>query len=333
MKKSIALVALAFGVTSAFAQDLLDKKQRPILPEAKDWGISIDATPFINLASDMVHIGAAGTNTAGLNFNGLNDKNQNYSIAGKYFMNNTTAYRGIVRVYNNTNTEVAFINKLNLNPTATNWPNNIDPEKVKDMKRENDWAVGIGGGLEKRKGTKYRLQGYYGGEASLILAGSGEKYKYGNAIVANTSTVSGDDDNLTKYTTDFGGNVSTAADHDERTLSVRNGKTLALAVRGYVGVEYFFTAKMSVGGEFGWGLGYYRTGRGSQTVEGLDRQDDNGTVFTAGSEVIVSDQKIKTGGVERGLFFGNDRSNTTAPTQLWMNSYSPSGKLSFNFYF
>ena len=114
MKKQVTLLALTLGLSNVFAQDLLDKKQRPILPEAKDWGISIDATPFINLASDMVHIGAAGTNTAGLNFNGLNDKNQNYSIAGKYFMNNTTAYRGIVRVYNNTNTEVAFINKLNL---------------------------------------------------------------------------------------------------------------------------------------------------------------------------------------------------------------------------
>jgi len=333
MKKQVTLLALTLGLSNVFAQDLLDKKQRPILPEAKDWGISIDATPFINLASDMVHIGAAGTNTAGLSFNGLNDIHKNYSIAGKYFMNNTTALRGIVRVYDNTNTDVAFINKLNLNPTASTWPNNIDPEKVKDLRRTNDWAVGIGGGLEKRKGTKYRLQGYYGGEASLILAGSGEKYKYGNDIVANTSTLSADDDNIKKYTTDFGTNVSTAADHDERTLSVRNGKTFALAVRGYVGVEYFFAAKMSVGGEFGWGLGYYRTGRGSKTVEGLDRLDDSGTPFAAGSEVIVSDQKIKTGGVERGLFFGNDRSNTTAPNQLWMNSYSPSGKLSFNFYF
>ena len=332
MKKQVTLLALTLGLSNVFAQDLLDKKQRPILPEAKDWGISIDATPFINLASDMVHIGAAGTNTSGLSFNGLNDIHKNYSIAGKYFMNNTTAIRGILRVYDNTNTDVAFINKLNLNPTASTWPNNIDPEKVKDLRRTNDWAVGIGGGLEKRKGTKYRLQGYYGGEASLILAGSGEKYKYGNAIVANTSTVTADDD-IEKYTTDFGTNVTAAADHDERTLSVRNGKTFALAVRGYVGVEYFFAAKMSIGGEFGWGLGYYRTGRGTKTVEGLDRLDDNGTAFAAGSEVIVSDQKIKTGGVERGLFFGNDRLNTAAPSQLWMNSYSPSGKLSFNFYF
>jgi hypothetical protein len=42
MKKSIALVALAFGVTSAFAQDLTSKKGEPILPEADDWSVGID---------------------------------------------------------------------------------------------------------------------------------------------------------------------------------------------------------------------------------------------------------------------------------------------------
>ena len=46
MKKSIALVAMAFGVSSAFAQDLTSKKGEPILPEAGDWSIGIDAAPF-----------------------------------------------------------------------------------------------------------------------------------------------------------------------------------------------------------------------------------------------------------------------------------------------
>jgi len=48
MKKSIALVAMAFGVTSAFAQDLTSKKGEPFLPEAGDYAISIDANPFLN---------------------------------------------------------------------------------------------------------------------------------------------------------------------------------------------------------------------------------------------------------------------------------------------
>ena len=53
MKKSVLALALAFGVTTAFAQDLTSKKGEPILPEAGDWGISTDATPFLNYAGNF----------------------------------------------------------------------------------------------------------------------------------------------------------------------------------------------------------------------------------------------------------------------------------------
>lgn len=332
MKKSIAVVAMAFGVTSAFAQDLTDKKGRLIMPEAKDWSISVDATPFIDFAADLVHIGAAGTKGSP-NFTSLNGSN--YSLTGKYFKNSTTAYRAIVSLNNTKNTDVQFLNKLSTAAVAQTWPNTLNPDQVKDVQRTRDWHVGLGAGIEKRKGTKYRLQGYYGADASIILAGGGESYKYGNDVVANAVATSVNDDDLTKYTHNFGANVSTAASHDERTLSVRNGKTIAIGVRGFVGVEYFFASKMSIGGEFGWGLGWSRTGRGRTTIEGLDRQADDGTTFAAGSEVVVGKTKEKTGSVAREFFVGNQRDNSTTggPTKLWMNSFSPAGKLSLNFYF
>ena len=53
MKKSIALVALAFGVTGAFAQDLTSKKGEPFLPEAGDWAVAIDANPFFTYAQSI----------------------------------------------------------------------------------------------------------------------------------------------------------------------------------------------------------------------------------------------------------------------------------------
>jgi hypothetical protein len=46
MKKSVFMIALAFGVSSAFAQDLTSKKGEPILPEAEDWAISMDARSY-----------------------------------------------------------------------------------------------------------------------------------------------------------------------------------------------------------------------------------------------------------------------------------------------
>ena len=48
MKKLIALAATTSLVTSAFAQDLTSKRGEPILPEAGDYMIGIDANPFLN---------------------------------------------------------------------------------------------------------------------------------------------------------------------------------------------------------------------------------------------------------------------------------------------
>ena len=167
----------------------------------------------------------------------------------------------------------------------------------------------------------------------MLVAGGGEKYSYGNDVVTNSISTSAADDGVAAYSTNFGGNVSSSADHDERTLLVRNGKTFGLAIRGYVGVEYFFTSKMSLGGEFGWGLGWARTGRGSKTVEGLDRLDDSGAPIASGAGSVVGDTKVESGDITRDFFFGSDRDYTGNPKQLWMNSYSPAGNLSLNFYF
>ena len=331
MKKSIALVAMAFGVTSAFAQDLTDKKGRAILPEEKDWGISVDATPFIDFASDLVHIGAAGSKSAPT-FKSVNDKNAFYSVAGKYFKNSTTAYRGILSLSQKKNTTVNFEDKFSTTPSSVTWPNTADAEKVRDVKHERNWHVGIGAGIEKRKGTKYRLQGYYGADLSLIVAGGGKNYRYGNDVVANTAS-SELDNNLSLYTTDFGNNLVKDVDKDSRILAQRNGITLGIAARGFVGVEYFFSSKMSIGGEFGWGLGWSRTGRAKTISEGLDLRDDKQQPYAANSEVIVDKTKEKTGSITREFFVGSDNTNTASPNQLWMNTYSPSGNLKLNFYF
>ena len=79
MKKSIALVALAFGVSNAFAQDLTSKKGEPFLPEAGDYMIGIDATPFLNYVGNF--FGKTAANAAPT----FNFMNGNKMILGKYF--------------------------------------------------------------------------------------------------------------------------------------------------------------------------------------------------------------------------------------------------------
>jgi hypothetical protein len=330
MKKQFLAVALILGASTSFSQELAKNKNGKVFnPEAGDWGISVDGTPFINFAADLVHIGAAAGEDAPL-FNGLNGDAPTYSISGKYFKSNNMAYRGTIRLYSDNERTTAGIT-YDPNATAVNWPNDVSTDyKTKDVMSQRDWSVGFGGGLEWRKGTK-RLQGYYGGEAIIALARSATSYKYAYDVIA-PDTDPATADGLTNYTTDFGSNiVNNPGQYVSRALSQKQAMTTAFGVRGFVGVEYFVAPKISIGGEFGWGMGIAHTGRSSSKVEGVDFQEDDGTAIDG---AVVSDVKGKSGDRSTEFFLGSDRENSGASEpKLWMNSFSPGGKLSLNFYF
>ena len=331
MKKlEILTLALILGASTTFSQELAKTKNGKVLnPEAGDWGLSIDAEPFINLASDLVHIGAAAGQYAPL-FNGLNGLAPTYSISGKYFKSSNMAYRGSIRLYSDNERTTSGITYDPI-ATAVNWPNNVSTDyKTKDAMSQRDWSVGFGGGLEWRKGTK-RLQGYYGGEAIIALARSAKSYEYEYDVIApDNNPITADD--LTNYTTDFFGNITNApGDYISRTLRERQPMTSALGIRGFVGVEFFVAPKISVGGEFGWGMGISHTGRSSKKEEGVDFRSDDGTAISGEVKTKV---KSKSGDSSTEFFIGSDRGNSGASEQkLWMNSFSPAGKLSLNFYF
>ena len=279
MKKSVLALALAFGVTSAFAQDLTSKKGEPILPEAGDWAIGIDASPFLNYAGNF--FGKTATNKAP-RFNFLNTDSSGASImqiVGKYFVDESTAYRGGVRLgFGSTKTTTLVQQVGQSDPNVT----------VENTVKNSGNGIYLSAGLEKRKG-KTRLQGYYGGELGIGLSGSKTTNTYGNAL---TST-----------------NQNGGA---PRTLSVKQGSTFMLGIRGFIGVEYFVLPKISLGGEFGWGLGLSSTGQGEKTTE----QWDTGTN-------AVKPITSKTGKVS---MFGIDTDNNNSV-------FGPAASLRMNFHF
>lgn len=171
MKKQTLYVALAFGVTSVFAQDLTSKKGETILPEAGDWSISVNANPFLNYAGNF--IGGNGVNAApSANFLGMNQM-----IVGKYFIDATTAYRGGLRL-NFASTSSAT--KVAVIPATT------PATFVDDVTSTSSSNVGLTFGLEKRRG-KTRLQGFYGAEAGIMFGSGSTKYKYGNDLSVNNA--------------------------------------------------------------------------------------------------------------------------------------------------
>jgi hypothetical protein len=266
MKKSVLALAMAFGVTGAFAQDLTSKKGEPYLPEAGDWSIGIDATPFLNYAGQM--LSNAGASSPSFNF-----LTANQSIVGKMFKDEKTAYRGGLRIgFGGTKT----INKVDTRyadpaaaPSSYSFPS--EAPMVENTRKVSNRNIALSGGIEMRRG-KTRLQGYYGGELGIGISGTSKKYEYGNSLVAPTSTTPGitvdsDDSFGDGNVVAVGTPVSQGQIGDARITQQKGGGTFSIGLRGFIGAEYFILPKMSIAGEFGWGLALNKTGAMKTTYE------------------------------------------------------------------
>lgn len=248
MKKSVLTVALIIGATTT---TIAQNKQ--YTPETDDWAIGIDATPFLSYFGNF--IGGNDGNTAPT----WNFLTNNQTITGKYFTAADMAYRGSLRIGFGSTTRNAMVAQANA--TAPTYP--ALPTLVEDTYKTGYTNIGLSGGLEWRKGNG-RLQGYYGGELGISISSTRESYQYGNAIVAADGFPA---------TTDFGTNITTDATsgvNDARVLARSSGTTFGVGLRGFIGAEYFVLPKLSIGGEFGWGLMFMSTGASSLDIESTD---------------------------------------------------------------
>ncbi len=321
MKKSVLALALAFGVTTVFAQDLTSKKGEPILPEAGDWSIGVDAGSFLTYAGNFFGKTGDPSTGGGNQAPGFNFLNGNQTIIGKYFTDEKTAYRGILRIGMNsqsTSKDVAQVEPSGYVPPV--FPGTYP--MVTDKKKYSHNFIGLGGGIEMRKG-KTRLQGYYGADAMVWFAGAHDTYTYGNALNSNSGAASGV--GLGANTTDFGasstgayasnvGGVGTNGEFGGRILKTSGGSTIGVGVRGFIGVEYFILPKMAIGGEFGWGINYTHTSAVTASIE--QYAATSGTSFTTASYNNILQQKSS------GFSLDTDKNAFgTANAQLRMNFY------------
>lgn len=306
MKKSVLAVAMAFGVTSAFAQDLTSKKGEPILPEKGDWAISADATPFLNYLGNFF---GKTANNAAPNFNFLTG---NSVIVGKYFLDEKTAIRAGINLGFGSRSATNLVTQDNQPAPAAG----TLPLQVSDVVKHGTTGFGITAGIEKRKG-KTRLQGYYGAELGIYVGGTNDKFTYGNAY-AGTGTSQGTSQAPTStiWTPNLSTNTTYSASGsynpaNGRVTQITGGTNFQIGVRGFIGVEYFILPKMSLGGEFGYGIGVSTTGAGTVTQEGI---------YTG---TTVGTQQTKTG-TSTNFVAGTDNKNSI---------FGPTGSIRMNFYF
>ena len=297
MRKLSIVMVLALCASSAFAQRVTTKDGRQILPEAGDWSIAIDANPFLNYFGNF--IGGVDANTAP----SWSYLTNNQTITGRYFVTDDMAYRGSLRLGFTSSSTTVMVRDRSV-AAAPSYPEL--PEMVENKASSGSTNIALSGGMEWRKGDG-RLQGIYGGELGIGLTSSSTSYEYGNDLDptgTNPVFVDADDDFGTgNITNDTYGNTA-------RVLEDKSGASFGIGVRGFVGAEYFLLPKLSLGGEFGWGLVFSTSGSSTTTLESTD-----------GS--IVGEQELE-GSKSSG--FGIDTDNVNS-------IFGPIGALRVAFYF
>jgi hypothetical protein len=248
--KKILLVMSAIVVAAgvANAQDIMSKKGTPIVYEAGDWGLGIDANPFLDFAGNA------------FNHDNNNAPTWNFTdfpmvITGLKVIDANTAYRGKLRLGFGSNKQAYVVND-DANQTAT-------PTFITDEQKTSYSNITVGAGIQKMRG-KHRVRGFYGVEALLGLEGSKTTNSYGNALsVANPDPTTG---------------IPGQPSGPGRVTESKSGSSFMFSIRGFVGVEYFFAPKISLAGEFGWGPGLSSTAAGSTTIETFN---SDGTAVTS----------------------------------------------------
>jgi hypothetical protein len=300
MKKSVLVIALAFGVSSAFAQDLTSKKGEPILPESGDWAISLNADPIFQYVGNAFS-GATTTNSAPQ----VGWLNGNQTIVGKKFIDEKSAYRVLVRLGFTSEATKHMIGDASVT-TAPVYP--AAPAMVEDKMSMKNTNIGIGVGKEMRRG-KTRLQGFYGADLMLWISSQGTKYKYGNAL---SSTATNPVAASSTTTTDFGSNLVSddGYGNSARVTSWKSGMTFGLGVRGFIGAEYFIFPKIAIGCEYGWGIGFQMTGKGKQSIESLGSGTGGPAVGTIDQTTSGSSKFGLDTDLNQNTIFGFKGSNT-----------------------
>ncbi|MDA3819272.1 MAG: hypothetical protein PF590_02220 [Candidatus Delongbacteria bacterium] len=240
MKKLIVILIAVLGVAlvtqAQEKEDFTSDRGVYMMPESGDIGLGFNAIPFLNYVGNAFN-GTAG-NSISVNF--IN----NQAIVGKYYLSDDAAARGELRIGYLNNKNAEFIQKDQDIP---------DPDVlVEDVEKTGITNVHVGAGYEMRRGHG-RLQGYYGGMLMLNYFASNARYDYGNPITGDFNSPN---------TTNFGGNLTT----DGRVTESYN-QSMGAGLRGFIGVEYFFLPKISIGGEFGWGFNYNFMLKSQETAE------------------------------------------------------------------
>lgn len=200
------------------------KVNNDLLPSTGDIAIGVDALPYLEFLGNMFS-GHDQRNTLNLN-------NRN-TIYGKYYLAPDAAVRAELFLNNSTDIDLFYLQddaNVATNPNA----------QVEDQRITRSKGVGVGVGYQMYRGYG-ALRGTYGAALSYYTFREKTEYLYGNKMNTSNTTPTTISNWNTGATTTSGSRNISEIDNGNQTLSV-----------GLIGgVEYFFSPKICIGGEFG----------------------------------------------------------------------------------
>ncbi len=191
-----------------------------------------------------------------------------YTFFGKYVKNEKTAFRAILRLGFLSSKVDTLVQKA----ASTN-PNELVSNEAKRTKA----TIAIGGGIEKRKGNG-RVTGIYGVEGRLALATDKTKYSYGNDLDVTIQS-------------------------NSQVTSIKQGPAFGFGVRGFLGVEYFIGAKLSLSAEYGWGPAVIVQGRGATETEVVDGNTTKTQITETSKSFLFGFDNEMNGGTVALIFY------------------------------
>lgn len=271
---------VAAMTASAQTGEITSNRGENWLSQSGDWGLTFGAGSLLQYAGNLFS-GANATNTAPtLDSFFESNTGQGIVIGGKKLIDANTAYRGQLRIGFGSTKSTSFVDDA----VSTADPTPI----VEDVRKDGYMAVDLGVGLEKRVGST-RVVGIYGAEFGVGFGSGKTTYEYGNNL-------------STQFTN---GGVS-------RPTETKQSGTFNLRLQAFAGVEYFVAPKISLSGEYAWGVRMTSSGASESTEEEFNTT--NNTIVTTTTEGTPNDGQV------------DKRSDFNIDTAL-------RGTLGINFYF
>jgi hypothetical protein len=240
MKKHLLFSAAMVAAMTASAQtgEITSNRGENWLSQSGDWGLTFEATPLLEYAGNLFN-GSTGNGGVALNnfFSSTGSGGQEVVIGGKKLIDANTAYRGRLRIGFGSDKTTELVDQVPV-PNPPTFPTPYPT--VEDVMKEGYMAIQLGAGLEKRIGST-RVVGIYGGELNIGFGSGKTTYEYGNPL-----------------SNDLQGS---------RDTEVKHGGVFAVGLGAFAGVEWFAAPKLSLSGEYTWGLAMSSEGYSETTTE------------------------------------------------------------------